>query len=119
LSFTLFNVLPTLIEIAMVTGVLWYLLDVYFALLTLGTVVIYIAYTIAVTQWRLKFRRDMNDQDNVANTKAIDSLLNFETVKYFDNEEHEARRYDVALERYETAAVKAQTSLALLNIDRA
>ena len=116
LSFTLFNVLPTLIEIAMVTGVLWYLLDVYFALLTLGTVVIYIAYTIAVTQWRLKFRRDMNDQDNVANTKAIDSLLNFETVKYFDNEEHEARRYDVALERYETAAVKAQTSLALLNI---
>jgi ABC-type transport system involved in Fe-S cluster assembly fused permease/ATPase subunit len=116
LSFTLFNVLPTLIEIAMVTVVLWWMLDATFALVTLGTVVIYIAYTIAVTQWRLKFRRDMNDQDNVANTKAIDSLLNFETVKYFDNEEHEAGRYDVALARYEGAAVKAQTSLALLNI---
>ncbi len=116
LSFTLFNVLPTLIEIAMVTVVLWWLLDASFALVTLGTVVVYIAYTIAVTQWRLKFRRDMNDQDNAANTKAIDSLLNFETVKYFDNEEHEARRYDVALSRYESAAVKAQTSLALLNI---
>lgn len=116
LSFTLFNVLPTFVEIAMVTAVLWWLLDGYFALVTLATVVVYIAYTIAVTQWRLRFRREMNDQDNVANTKAIDSLLNFETVKYFDNEEHEARRYDVALERYETAAVKAQSSLALLNI---
>jgi len=119
LSFTLFNVLPTLVEIAMVTAVLWWLLNAYFALVTLVTVAVYIAYTIAVTQWRLKFRRDMNDQDSVANTKAIDSLLNFETVKYFDNEEHEARRYDVALERYETAAVLAQSSLALLNIGQA
>ncbi|MCB9596192.1 MAG: ABC transporter ATP-binding protein/permease [Sandaracinaceae bacterium] len=116
LSFTLFNVLPTFVEIAMVTAVLWALLDGWFALVTFATVVIYIAYTITITQWRLKFRREMNDQDNTANSKAIDSLLNFETVKYFDNEEHEARRYDQALERYETAAVKAQTSLALLNI---
>jgi ATP-binding cassette subfamily B protein len=119
LSFTLFNVLPTLVEIAMVTVMLWWLLDATFALVTLGTVVLYIAYTIAVAQWRLKFRREMNDQDNTANTKAIDSLLNFETVKYFDNEAHEARRYDVALEQYEGAAVKAQTSLALLNIGQA
>jgi len=116
LSFTLFNVLPTLLEIAMVTVMLWWMLDATFALVTLGTVVLYIGYTIAVAQWRLQFRRQMNDQDNVANTKAIDSLLNFETVKYFDNEAHEARRYDVALEQYEGAAVKAQTSLALLNI---
>jgi ATP-binding cassette, subfamily B, heavy metal transporter len=116
LSFTLFNVLPTLVEIAMVTVVLWWMLDPIFAIVTLATVVLYIAYTIAVTQWRLKFRRQMNEEDSAANTKAIDSLLNFETVKYFDAEEHEAKRYDVALAHYETAAVKAQTSLALLNI---
>ncbi|MEZ4336752.1 MAG: ABC transporter ATP-binding protein/permease [Sandaracinaceae bacterium] len=116
LSFTLFNILPTFVEIAMVTAVLWTLLDGWFALATFATVVIYVGYTIAITQWRLKFRREMNEQDNRANTKAIDSLLNFETVKYFDNEEHEASRYDAALERYETAAVKAQTSLALLNV---
>lgn len=116
LSFTLFNVLPTFVEIAMVTVVLWTLLDGWFALVTFATVTVYIAYTVAITQWRLKFRREMNDQDNRANTKAIDSLLNFETVKYFDAEEHEAGRFDAALAKYETAAVKAQTSLALLNI---
>ncbi len=116
LSFTLFNVLPTFVEIAMVTAVLWALLDASFALVTLATVVVYIGYTIAITQWRLKFRRTMNEEDNRANTKAIDSLLNFETVKYFDNEEHEASRYDHALASYEKAAVKAQSSLALLNI---
>ncbi|WP_207483872.1 ABCB family ABC transporter ATP-binding protein/permease [Arenibaculum pallidiluteum] len=119
LSFMLFNILPTLLEILLVCGILWGLFDVWFALATFVTVVAYIAYTLAITEWRLKFRREMNEQDNRANTKAIDSLLNFETVKYFGNEEHEARRYDSALQSYETAAVKSQVSLSLLNIGQA
>lgn len=119
LRFSLFNILPTLIEIGLVFVILWRLLDFKIAAVTLATVVIYIAYTMLVTEWRIKFRRQMNQQDNAANTKAIDSLLNFETVKYFGNEEHEARRYDEALRGYEQASVKSQTSLALLNIGQA
>ena len=116
LRFMLFNILPTLAEIALVTAVLWGLLDAAFALVTLGTVVIYIAYTIIVTAWRLQFRKVMNEQDSKANTKAIDSLLNFETVKYFGNERHEVARYDEGLAAYEKAAVRSLTSLSLLNI---
>ena len=116
LSFVLFNILPTFLEIGLVTIVLWTLLDGWFALATAGTVVLYVGYTIIVTAWRLKYRRQMNEEDNIANTKAIDSLLNFETVKYFNNEEHEARRYDVALKGKEEAAVKSRSSLALLNV---
>jgi ATP-binding cassette subfamily B protein len=116
LRFMLFNILPTLAEIALVTAVLWGLLDATFALVTLGTVVIYIAYTIIVTAWRLQFRKVMNEQDSKANTKAIDSLLNFETVKYFGNERHEVARYDEGLAAYEKAAVRSLTSLSLLNI---
>ncbi|WP_445679198.1 ABCB family ABC transporter ATP-binding protein/permease [Radicibacter daui] len=116
LRFMLFNILPTLAEIALVTVVLWGLLDAAFALVTLGTVVIYIAYTIIVTAWRLQFRKVMNEQDSKANTKAIDSLLNFETVKYFGNERHEVARYDEGLAAYEKAAVRSLTSLSLLNI---
>ena len=82
-------------------------------------VVVYIAYTMMVTEWRIKFRRRMNEQDNDANTKAIDSLLNFETVKYFGNEALEERRYDRALAGYERAAVQNQTSLSVLNIGQA
>ena len=119
LSFVLFNILPTLIEIGLVTAVLWTLLDARFALVTITTVVLYIAYTVAVTGWRLKFRRVMNDEDNKANTRAIDSLLNFETVKYFNNEAHEAEHYDRSLRAYETAAVKNLQSLSVLNVGQA
>ncbi|VCU68436.1 Lipid A export ATP-binding/permease protein MsbA [Pigmentiphaga humi] len=119
LSYMLFNVLPTLFEIGLVTVILWRMFDAWFALATFATVVLYIAYTLAVTEWRTKFRRQMNETDSEANTKAIDSLLNYETVKYFGNEEHEARRYDTALTRYERAAVKSQVSLSLLNIGQA
>jgi len=116
LQFMLFNILPTLLEIAMVTAVLWGLYDVSFALITAGTIAIYVTFTLGLTEWRTKFRRTMNETDSEASTKAIDSLLNFETVKYFCNEEHEAGRYDRALARYETAATKSKVTLSLLNI---
>ncbi len=119
LRFSLFNIIPTLIEITMVFVILWVMLDFTIAAVTAVTVVVYIAYTMVVTEWRIKFRRQMNEQDSTANTKAIDSLLNYETVKYFGNEEHEAERYDKALKRYETAAVRNTTSLSVLNIGQA
>ncbi len=119
LRFSLFNVIPTLIEIALVFFILWKALNIWVALVTVTTVAVYIAYTLLVTEWRLKFRRQMNEEDAKANTRAIDSLLNFETVKYFGNEDHEARRYDVSLRAYEKASVKSQTSLALLNVGQA
>jgi ATP-binding cassette subfamily B protein len=116
LSFLLFNLVPTLFEILLVCAVLWHFYEASFAAVTLVTIVVYIAYTVLITDWRVKFRREMNERDSEANTKAIDSLLNFETVKYFANEEHEARRFDKALRAYERAAVKSQTTLSLLNI---
>ena len=116
LNFMLFNILPTFLEITLVTVVLWRLYDVRFALVTFGTIALYITYTLSVTEWRTKFRRAMNETDSEASTKAIDSLLNFETVKYFGNEEHEAGRYDKALARYEAAAVKSKVTLSLLNM---
>ncbi|MCK5778032.1 MAG: ABC transporter ATP-binding protein/permease, partial [Rhodospirillales bacterium] len=116
LRFMLFNVLPTLLEVLLVCGILWHLYGVAYAALTFGVLLVYIAWTLLVTEWRLKFRRAMNETDSEANTRAIDSLLNFETVKYFGNEDHEAARFDSALQRYETAAVKSGSSLALLNI---
>ena len=119
LSFMLFNILPTLLEIAMVAVILWSLFDIWFALVTVVTVVGYIAFTMWVTEWRLKFRRQMNRTDQEANTKAIDSLLNYETVKYFSNEGHEARRYDESQRLYEGAAVRSRTSLSLLNVGQA
>tara|TARA_B100000676_G_scaffold311263_1_gene380506 strand:+ start:2233 stop:4083 length:1851 start_codon:yes stop_codon:yes gene_type:complete len=119
LRFSLFNIIPTLFEIALVFCILWIALDIKVALITLVTVVLYIWYTMSVTEWRLKFRRQMNEADSFANTKAIDSLLNFETVKYFGNEAHEAGRYEKALRGYERASVRSQTSLALLNIGQA
>jgi ATP-binding cassette subfamily B protein len=119
LRFMLFNILPTLVEILFVVAVLWWILDLWFALVTLATVVLYLAFTLWVTEWRTKYRRQMNETDQEANTKAIDSLLNFETVKYFGNEEHEARRYEASLIRYERAAVRSQVSLSLLNIGQA
>lgn len=116
LAFMLFNILPTLLEILMVCVILWGMFDFSFAAVTFLTIVGYIAYTLVVTEWRLKFRREMNDSDTTANTKAIDSLINYETVKYFGNEDHEARRYDLALKRYENAAVRSITSLSAVNI---
>ncbi len=119
LGIMLFSVLPTLIEILLVVGILWGMLNIWFALVTLATVGGYIGYTLWVTEWRLQFRRRMNETDQDANTKAIDSLLNFETVKYFGNERHEIARYDRSLSAYEDAAVKSRTSLALLNVGQA
>ena len=116
LSFMLFSILPTLIEITLVCGILWYFFNVWYALVTFVTIGGYIAFTMIVTEWRLKFRRRMNEQDQTANTRAIDSLLNFETVKYFGNEQHEAERYDGSLRRYEDAAVASRSSLSLLNV---
>jgi ABC-type transport system involved in Fe-S cluster assembly fused permease/ATPase subunit len=116
LSFMLFNILPTILEVALVCGILWHLYDVWYAVVTFVAVAGYVAWTLTVTEWRMKFRRQMNDSDSEAQTKAIDSLLNFETVKYFGNEAHEAARFDKALARYEMAAVKNNTTLSLLNV---
>ncbi|RJG02247.1 ABCB family ABC transporter ATP-binding protein/permease [Noviherbaspirillum sedimenti] len=114
-SYTLFSILPTLIEIGLVIGYLVLQYDIWFSVITAGALVTYIAFTVVVTEWRTHFRRSMNELDSKANTKAIDSLINYETVKYFGNEELEARRYDQDFQRYENAAVKSQTSLSLLN----
>ncbi len=119
LRFSLFNIVPTAVELALVFVILWRALDAAIAVVTIVTVVIYVAYTMAVTEWRIRFRREMNEADNRAHTRAIDSLLNYETVKYFGNEEHEARRLDEALRGYQHAAVRSQTSLALLNVGQA
>jgi ATP-binding cassette subfamily B protein len=119
LAFMLFSIIPTILEILVVCIILWSLYNVWFALVTFLTIGSYILFTLMITEWRLRFRREMNARDQEANTRAIDSLLNFETVKYFGNELHEARRYDNALAHYETAAVKNKTSLSLLNIGQA
>ncbi|MDP6819798.1 MAG: ABC transporter ATP-binding protein/permease, partial [Alphaproteobacteria bacterium] len=116
LTFMLFNILPTLVEIVMVCGILWWFYGVSYAAITFVTIGAFIAFTLAVTEWRLKYRRQMNQQDSEAHTKAIDSLLNYETVKYFGNEAHEAKRFDESRQRYEKAAVQSKTSLSLLNI---
>jgi len=115
LNFTLFNILPTLLEIGLVAAILLKKYNAWFAIITFITLVIYIAFTLFITEWRMVVRRTMNDLDSKANTRAIDSLLNYETVKYFGNEQYEARRYDHHMEHWETAAVRNQTSLALLN----
>jgi ATP-binding cassette subfamily B protein len=116
LSFMLFNVLPTLLEIALVCGILWSLYGVAYALVTFACIGSYVAWTLIVTEWRTKYRRAMNETDSVANAKAIDSLLNYETVKYFGNEQHEGRRFDEALATYEAAAVRSKETLSLLNV---
>jgi ATP-binding cassette, subfamily B, heavy metal transporter len=116
ISFTLFSILPTLVEIGLVSAILVVRYDWSFIAITASALVLYIAATVLITDWRTGFRRQMNELDSKANTRAIDSLLNYETVKYFGNEEFEARRYDESLQRWEKAAVRSQTSLSLLNI---
>jgi ATP-binding cassette subfamily B protein len=116
LGLTLFNIVPTLVELLLVSAILWRFYDVWFAAVTLTTVICYIGFTVSVTQWRVKVRREMNNRDSEANTKAIDSLLNYETVKYFANEEHEAHRFDRAKQAYMRAALKSQATLSLLNV---
>jgi ATP-binding cassette subfamily B protein len=116
LQFLTFNIIPTLVEIVLVGFVLWVLYDYRFSLITLLTMIAYVAFTLSITEWRINFVRTMNATDSEAHTKAIDSLLNFETVKYFGNETHEASRFDSALKQYETAAVKSKLSLSFLNI---
>ena len=116
ISYSLYSILPTLIEFCLVLGYLAYSYDIWFAAITFIALVLYIIFTVMVTEWRTHYRRTMNDMDSKANQKAIDSLLNFETVKYFGNEAFEARRYDENLLRYQSAAVKSQKTLAVLNL---
>jgi ABC-type transport system involved in Fe-S cluster assembly fused permease/ATPase subunit len=115
LRMLLFNIIPTMVEILMVLGLLWGLFDGWFAAVTAATITCYVVWTLVVTEWRIKYRRTMNESDSDAHTKAIDSLINYETVKYFGNEEYEARRFGEAMEAYEKAAVTARVSLSLLN----
>ena len=119
LRLAVFNIIPTLLEVLMVTAILWRLFDWRFAAVTFLAVALYIAFTFLFTNWRVKFRRTMNEMDSDAQTKAVDSLLNFETVKYFGNEAHEARRFDGARARYERAAVRSQVTLNMLNLGQA
>ena len=116
ISYSLYSILPTLIEFCLVLGYLAYAYDIWFAVITFVALVLYIIFTVVVTEWRTHFRRTMNDMDSKANQKAIDSLLNFETVKYFGNEQFESRRYDENLVRYQTAAIQSQKSLGVLNL---
>ena len=115
ISYSLYSIIPTLIEVTLVLTLLAVKFDLWFAWITIIALVFYITFTVSVTEWRTKFRKQMNELDSSAHSRAIDSLLNYETVKYFNNEDFEARRYDENLERYRRAAVKSQTTLSLLN----
>jgi ATP-binding cassette subfamily B protein len=115
ISYSLYSILPTVIEVGMVLSYLALKFDAAFAWIVAGALVVYIVFTVSITEWRTKFRREMNELDSNANSKAIDSLLNYETVKYFNNEDFEARRYDQNLERLRRAALKAQSTLSMLN----
>uniref|UniRef100_A0ABX1N6G5 ATP-binding cassette domain-containing protein n=1 Tax=Aromatoleum buckelii TaxID=200254 RepID=A0ABX1N6G5_9RHOO len=119
LSYTLYSILPTLIEIGLVIGILLAQYDAVFAIITFTTLVIYITFTVKVTNWRTALRRHANELDSAASAQAIDSLLNFETVKYFNNEEFEARRYDEQMKKWANAQVKNQFSLSALNVGQA
>ena len=115
-SFSLYSILPTIIEFALVLAYFAYYYDIWFAIITFVALVLYIVFTIKVTEWRTHYRRTMNEMDSRANQRAIDSLLNFETVKYFGNEQFESKRYDENLKHYQSAAILSQKSLAILNL---
>ena len=119
LNFMLFNILPTLLEIGLVAAILLAKYDIWFSVVIFTTLVVYVAFTLIVTEWRMIFRRTMNDMDSKANTRAIDSLLNYETVKYFNNEQYEADTYDKFLASWETAKLKNRMSLLTLNSGQA
>ncbi|HET7597023.1 MAG TPA: ABC transporter transmembrane domain-containing protein, partial [Burkholderiales bacterium] len=116
LSYMLFSIIPVVLEFALVAAVLFARFDWRFVAVTFVAIAFYIGFTVAITEWRMEIRRRANELDSKANTRAIDSLLNYETVKYFNNEGYEARRYDDNLKQYESAAVKNEASLGLLNI---
>ena len=116
ISYTLYSILPTLVEVSLVLGILIARYDAIFALITATSLAAYIVFTVLVSNWRIGIRRKMNETDSAANTRAIDSLLNYETVKYFNNEEYEARRYDEQMRKWEDAATASQTSLSWLNL---
>jgi len=119
INYLLFRIAPTLIEILLVGGILLVQFDWVFALITVGVLLFYIVTTVAITEWRTKYRRKMNELDSVATTRAVDSLINYETVKYFGNEKFETERYNASMEQWQEAAVKSQNSLSLLNITQA
>jgi ATP-binding cassette subfamily B protein len=116
LNYMAFSILPTLVEVSLIAGILLRDYNPWFAVITFGSVVVYIFFTLKITEWRMKYRITMNATDSQANTQAIDSLINYETVKYFGNERHELRRYNSSLEEWEDAAVKSQTSMSALNV---
>ena len=118
-SISLFNMLPTVLEVALVFGILWKAFNIWFGLVSLLVVVVYVIFTGFITEWRLKHRRESNALDNKANTRAIDSLLNYETVKTFGNEDLEVREYDRVMGQYEVASVRTQSSLAMMNVGQA
>ena len=115
ISYSLYSIFPTLIEVAMVLAVLGTKFDMGYVWITLVALVIYVTFTVIVTEWRTRFRREMNELESASQTRAVDSLLNYETVKYFNNEAFEARRYDEALEKLRRARIKSQTTLSMLN----
>ena len=115
ISYSLYSIIPTLIEVTLVLTLLAVKFDVWFAWITIIALVFYVSFTVTITEWRTKFRKQMNELDSTAHSRAIDSLLNYETVKYFNNEEFEAKRYDQSLESYRRAALKSQSTLSLLN----
>jgi ATP-binding cassette, subfamily B, heavy metal transporter len=115
ISYSLYSIIPTLFEVGLVLSILAVKFDIWFAWITLAALALYITFTVTVTEWRTKFRKEMNELDSSAHSRAIDSLLNYETVKYFNNENYEATRYDENLQRYRRAAIKSQTTLSMLN----
>lgn len=116
MNFMIFNIIPTMAEIGLVSAILLVNYDSIFAVITTSTILIYIAYTLIITEWRMRYRRKMNEMDSEANNQAIDSLMNYETVKYFNNEELEVSQYDKKLASWEKSAIHNQTSLSVLNI---
>ena len=115
ISMSLYSIVPTLIELALVLTILGVKFDILFVVITGVALVLYIGFTVTVTEWRTQFRKTMNELDSVAQSRAVDSLLNYETVKYFNNEAFEAGRYDASLDRYRKAAIKSQRTLSMLN----
>lgn len=116
LRFSIFNIIPTSLEILLVCGILWTIYGLYFAIITFATMFVYILLTLWISNWRISFVREMNEHDNQSNSTAIDSLLNFETVKYYGNESYESQKFNQSLLKYEDATVKSYATLSVLNI---